>query len=308
MRRGRDEKSKLSIVNLKGLHLLLTFRCDRACDHCFVWGSPRRTGTMTLKDIDHILSQAREAGMIEEIWLEGGEPFLYYGVLVEGVRRAKKLGFRTGIVTNGYWAQTVEDAGAWLAPLKGCLDSLLVSCDNIHWDSDAEKVSGVARAAAGELGIPIGVLATDLPRPEKTRKTGEPVKGIMYRGRAAVKMTPGVATRPWDVFGRCPYESLGDPARVHVDHLGNLHVCQGITMGNLAVRPLKDILGGFDPASHPVIGPLVAGGPAELIRRWDVPHHEGYVDACHACYEARKALRDRFRAVLAPDGMYGEDS
>jgi hypothetical protein len=262
---------------------------------------------MTLKDIDNILAQARDLGTIEEIWFEGGEPFLYYAIMVEGVHRAAGMGFKPGIVTNGYWAQTVEDARAWLAPLQGDLNSLLVSCDNIHWDEEAGRVSDNVRAAAGGLGLTIGVLATDRPRPEKNERTGEPVKGIMYRGRAAVKMTPGLATRPWDVFGRCQYENMGDPARIHVDHLGNLHVCQGITMGNLFVRPLKEICAGFNPQSHPVIGPLVAGGPAELIRRWNVPHRESYVDACHACYEARKTLRDRFRAVLAPDGMYGED-
>ena len=56
-----------------------------------------------------------------------------------------------------------------------------------------------------------------------------------------------------------------------------------------------------------MIGSLLAGGPAELVRRYDVPHEPSYADACHLCYEARRLLRDRFPDVLTPDQMYGAD-
>jgi hypothetical protein len=57
-----------------------------------------------------------------------------------------------------------------------------------------------------------------------------------------------------------------------------------------------------------VIGPLLAGGPAELVRRYDLPREECYADACHLCYEARRALRDRFPEILTPDQMYGVEN
>jgi molybdenum cofactor biosynthesis enzyme MoaA len=44
-------------VKLSGLHLLLTYECNFECDHCFVWGSPQNTGTMTLKDIQTRISR-----------------------------------------------------------------------------------------------------------------------------------------------------------------------------------------------------------------------------------------------------------
>ena len=28
-------------MNLTGLHLLLTYRCNYDCDHCFVWSGPQ---------------------------------------------------------------------------------------------------------------------------------------------------------------------------------------------------------------------------------------------------------------------------
>ena len=71
-------------MKLSGLHILLTYQCTCECDHCFVWGSPWQTGALTLAQIEQILAQAKEAG-VESIYLEGGEPFLYYAILVQAV-------------------------------------------------------------------------------------------------------------------------------------------------------------------------------------------------------------------------------
>ena len=49
-------------MKLSGLHLLLTYQCNLECDHCFVWGSPWQSGTMTLHIIQEILKQARSFG------------------------------------------------------------------------------------------------------------------------------------------------------------------------------------------------------------------------------------------------------
>jgi len=128
----------------------------------------------------------------------------------------------------------------------------------------------------------------------------------MFKGRAAVKLVEGVARRPWREFTECPHESLDEPGRVHVDHLGNLHLCQGLTMGSLFERPLVEIVAAYDPQAHPIVGPLLAGGPAALVERYDVPHEEAYADACHMCYMARNVLRERFSEYLGPGQMYGE--
>jgi len=90
-----------------------------------------------------------------------------------------------------------------------------------------------------------------------------------------------------------------------VDPLGYLHVCQGITMGNIFRQSLVEIVETYDPDGHPIMRPLLRGGPAELARDYGVPHEEGYADACHLCYKARVALRGRFPEVLGPDQMYG---
>jgi MoaA/NifB/PqqE/SkfB family radical SAM enzyme len=85
-------------MKLTGLHLLLTYQCTLQCDHCFVLGSPWQSGTMTLKIIGEILKQGKDLGTVKSIYFEGGEPFLYYAVLLKGVQQAAQMDFRVGIV------------------------------------------------------------------------------------------------------------------------------------------------------------------------------------------------------------------
>jgi len=294
---------------LTGLHLLLTYRCDKECDHCFVWGSPQQSGTMALRDVQTILEQGRTLGTVEWIYFEGGEPFLYYPVLVRGVEKAKEAGFRVGIVTNAYWATTVEDAIKWLEPLAGKVKDLSVSSDLFHGDEEISQQARNACAAAEKLGIPAGIIVTlRLDEPGGKVPKGQLAVGewkVMHRGRAAEKLVEGLPRRGWTEFTECPHEDLRRPERVHIDPLGHVHICQGISLGNLFKQDLTEICEVYDPERHPIIGPLLRGGPAELARRYGLEHEEGYVDACHLCYTARARLRHRFPEILVPDQMYG---
>ena len=51
-------------MKLTGLHLLLTYKCLFECDHCFAWGSPRQSGTMSLRQVEDILEQAARLGTV----------------------------------------------------------------------------------------------------------------------------------------------------------------------------------------------------------------------------------------------------
>jgi hypothetical protein len=127
----------------------------------------------------------------------------------------------------------------------------------------------------------------------------------MFRGRAAAKLAGSAPLHPWEQFADCPHENLVDPGRVHLDPFGNVHMCQGITLGNFYQTPLKKLFASYNPAAHPITGPLLAGGPAELVRRYGLEHADAYADACHLCYQARSALRPRFPETLGPDAIYG---
>ncbi|MDD5468328.1 MAG: radical SAM protein [Anaerolineales bacterium] len=288
-------------MKLTGLHFLLSYQCNFQCDHCFVWGSPWQQGTFTLKDVREALRQAGGVETMKWIYFEGGEPFLYYPILQECVRLAKGMGFRVGLVTNAYWATALEDARQWLVPLAGLLDDLSVSSDLFHYDENLSCQAGFASQAASELGIPLGVISVAPVEAAPAENEGE----LMYRGRAAAKLAGKARQRPWESFDACPYEDLREPGRIHLDPLGYLHVCQGISIGDIYQAPLAEWCAAYDPHRHPILGALVEGGPAELARRYKLPVESGYADACHLCYQSRVALRDRFAEWLLPDQMYG---
>ena len=296
-------------MKLTGLHILLTYQCNFECDHCFVWGSPWQSGTFSMGQLEDVLSQAEDVGTVSSIYFEGGEPFLYYPVLLKAVDKAVDMGFEVGMVSNGYWATTKEDAKIWLEPLVGKLVDLSVSSDLFHYDESMSKQARNASLAAEELSIPIGTISIAHPEGEEVDAavgqlpTDE--SGVMYRGRAAEKLVKHATKKPWSEFTECPYEDLVEPGRIHLGPLGNLHICQGISIGNLFERPLKDICSEYDPDSHPVVGPLLSGGPAELVRRYELPLQDNFADACHLCYTARLALRERLPELLAPDQVYG---
>jgi len=296
-------------MKLSSLHILLTYQCTLECDHCFVWSSPWQSGTLTLPQTRDILQQAKDLSTIESIYFEGGEPFLYYALLLRAVQMASRLGFQMGIVSNGYWATSVDDAVEWLTPLAGLIQDLSISSDEYHWSKPLSQQARNACRAAEQLGIPIGMISiaqpnlTNAASPVGQLPTGE--SAVMYRGRAAEKLVAQVTRRPWLQFTECPYEDLREPGRIHVDALGNVHICQGISLGNLFRSPLSAICAAYDPESHPITGPLLHGGPAELVRRYELPVADSYADACHLCYEARSALRGRFPEILMLDQMYG---
>lgn len=294
---------------LRGLHLLLTYQCTLECDHCFVWSSPESRGTMRLEDVRSILRQAKALGGIEWIYFEGGEPFLFYPLLVKGVRLAARAGFRVGVVSNGYWATGLDEAREALRPFRGLVQDLSISGDRYHWDATDGRLAENAIAAAKELGLPCGVLAVAQPEEaEAARRVGQlppGVSAVMYRGRAAVRLSGRGTPRAWTTLRRCPYEDLRDPARIHVNPDGTVQLCQGISLGNMFETPLRDLLDAYDPDSHPIVGPLLRGGPAALSRTYGLSHRARYADGCQLCYESRRSLRRRFPSILAPDQMYG---
>ena len=121
---------------LTGIHFLLTYTCNFECDHCFVYSSPKAKGTFTLNQIiKEALDELIKIETIEWVYFEGGEPFMFYLLILEGTKLAQNRGFKTGVVTNAYWATSEEDAELWLRPLcKLGISDLSISDDAFHID------------------------------------------------------------------------------------------------------------------------------------------------------------------------------
>ena len=294
---------------ITGLHLLMTYQCNFECDHCFVNSRPEAKGVMKISDIKQILEEAKSVGNIEWIYFEGGEPFLYYQTMLWGLRAAKDYDFKRGIVTNAYWATSVEDAKEWLNPLSEIgISDFSISDDVYHYDESEENLAKYAYEAAEDLGLPVGKITIEDPKKclKQIEWKGKPVvKGrVLFKGRAAEKLVEGLPRKTWTEFDKCLDEDFSNQGRIHIDPFGYVHVCQGITIGNMKQTPLPKLLIDFDPETHPICGPILRGGPAELVREYRVKHEEKYVDECHLCYSTRLNLRKKFPDVLAPNQMY----
>ena len=297
---------------LTGIHFLLTYSCNFECDHCFVYSGPKAKGTFTLNQIKNVYNELVKIGTIEWVYFEGGEPFLFYPLMLEGIKLGSGLHSKTGIVTNAYWAISDEDAELWLNPLRDLkISDLSLSDDLYHFEEDKDNYARIALKVAKRMGLMVNTICIDKPKIEiitnNKKRKGLPVigGGAMFRGRAVEKLTEGLPGRFWEEFNECPYEDLKNPKRVHLDPYGNVFLCQGLSIGNMWETPLSSLVKNYKFDSHPICGPLVKGGPALLAKEYKVKTEDKYVDPCHLCYCVRLSLLDRFPQYLAPRQIYG---
>jgi MoaA/NifB/PqqE/SkfB family radical SAM enzyme len=263
-----------------------------------------------LSQIRKVLDELTRIGTVQWVYFEGGEPFMFYPLLLKGIKLAREMGFKTGVVTNAYGATSEEDAELWLRPLYELgVSDLTISDDVLHYEDEKDSPAKKALAVAKRLGIPFGSICIKKPRGYRgANKSGEPLLddgGLLLKGRAVEKLVEGLPRRRYDEFIECPEEDLRNPERVHLDPYGYVHLCQGLVMGNMWETPLSELVKNYDGDSHPICGPLLKGGPVLLARKYEVKHEDRYVSACHFCYLVRLALLDRFPKYLAPRQVYG---
>lgn len=295
---------------LEEVHFLLTYTCNMECDHCFVYSGPNAKGTFTLNQIREVLGELTKIGTIESVYFEGGEPFMFYPLMVEGIKLARDYGFKTGVVTNAYFATSEEDVELWLNPLVELgVSDLSISDDSFHCEEEEDSPAKRTLRVAKKLGMPLRSICIEKPTVESGAgdSLGEPVVGggALLKGRAVEKLTEDLPQRRYDEFTECPEEDLRNPKRVHLDPYGYVHLCQGLVMGNMWETPLSALVESYDADAHPICGPLLKGGPVLLAETHGVKHDDSYITACHFCYLVRLALLDRFPEYLAPRQVYG---
>ncbi len=299
---------------LTGIHFILTYACNFECDHCFLYSSPKSQGTFTINQVTKVLDEAGKIGTVDWIFYEGGEPFLFFPLLNESIKRASAKGFKVGVVTNAYGAISDEDAELWLRPLaQSGVTFVNISNDMFHYGEESPNPATIGSSVAGRLKIetsPICIVSPKDSQPSLNEgNKGQPVVGggPKFRGRAVEKLSENLPLRPWKELDECPYEDLESPSRVHVDPFGNVHICQGISIGNMWMTPLSEIVTNYRSDSHPICGPLIRGGPAELAKELGVNPAAGYIDECHFCYLARRDIIDKYPDCLTPKQVYGLD-
>src|SRR5512146_2434358 len=116
--------------------LMLTYRCNAACEFCYYHCSPQKGGLMPEETcIAAWRSLKVLAGDEARIHLTGGEPFLYpehlFAILKEGKKQG--LGPVDLVETNGFWAANDRLVEDWLDLLLALgVQRLKISVDPFH--------------------------------------------------------------------------------------------------------------------------------------------------------------------------------
>lgn len=298
-------------MTVNGLHLLVTYKCNARCRHCFLSAGPEHSRVISRDRGLALIREAAELPEIDHLFLEGGEPFLFPDLILALVEAATAGGLWVGALSNGFWAHSRAAALARLEPLAAAgLRSLSISTDSWHEEFVSREIAMQAAITAEELGISADIMVCD---PLKTTGLESNVGAIStYRGEVtcrgrAVDSLCGGGEHSWGELVNCR-ERLSEPGRVHVGPDGEIHLCQGLLLGQRAGDvPLGDILANYDPKKHPLVSRLMDGGPAAMARyaqELDWKPSGLYIDPCHLCHEVRTFLRPLYPELIGPSEVY----
>lgn len=325
------EKKESEIPFLMNIGLFITFQCQVACPHCVVKAGPERKEAMDLETIgDYIIQIAGyRDGHIRTISLTGGEPFIDIDRLRQVIAMAAHHNLWVSVVTNAFWAESLERATAILEGLPG-LSLIAISTDRYHQQAIAFDRVKNAIQAAEFCGIPYDVsLCTENPDDPEHIRILEQVRSVseMDAIHTAITFPAGRALEKLDTAKYVKSDqppisacSFANSPVIFPD--GKVLACIGpvidipnkhpLVLGNLGENSLKDIL---DRAElNPVLHTLRVWGPrkiVELIATSDLKNmlpKEYIADSiCQACYMLLNtpAITDHLRA-LSQDETYAK--
>jgi len=271
-----------------------------------------------------------------QVHFTGGEPFLHFALLLDGVRMASDLGIPRYLETNASWCVDAEQAVERFQALKEAgLQAALISCSPFHAESIPLVRTVKALRAAEEVFGPQGVTLylpeflelVQLFGMERTVPLSQYVErfgldgaqsvlwqgyGIISGGRSGYELGHLTPRYPVESFAQA--DCVMDILYAHHSHLdpyGNYisGFCGGLTIGDWHDLPhlLADFRAGRYP---PLVEVLVKQGPYGLCRLAEREFGysllaEGYTGKCHLCVDVRRHLVERSDfAELRPPGFY----
>ncbi|MBN2020252.1 MAG: radical SAM protein [Sedimentisphaerales bacterium] len=322
------ESPKFKIWRNAGL--LLTYKCNAACEFCYYNCSPKQNGLMQVEMAITAWSSLKELADVNvKVHITGGEPFLYWERLIEILQEAKihKLTPVDMIETNGFWAANEKIISNRLKILDELgMNRLKISCDPFHQEYvDTSAVRRLAKNAKELLGETRVLVRWEkyLEQPVDMKSAGADERDKQYvktledypfrfTGRAAGHIATLVAKDTVEQISKlnCSDAFLGAKG-VHIDPFGNVFsgTCSGIIIGNVTRRPLSEIWQNWQPNNDKMIETLFRFGPAGLL---DEAVKLGYKPAklyagkCHLCTSIRQFFFDKelYKSTLGPAECY----
>ena len=295
------------------LGLLLTYRCNAYCRHCYFNAGPSRKEEISRHQVFKYIDQAADFSTLKMISLTGGEPFLLPELLREALSYASDRGLKTEVVTNCSWAESGETAMDQLSILADAgLDIVNISADDFHQEFIPFNHVRNCYEAAREVGLKITILCSVA---KSSRLTAEKV--VKFLGDENIYILRGGRRPPSNAYsmavetafipaGRGSHIPRGEWVIGHDSTTGPCsHVLRDIAiepsgwvlpccsaaglikslkLGNLRMSPLSRIIERAN--KRKIFDILVRKGPQELLYIEGGEATGNYVNKCHLCYDA----------------------
>jgi len=310
------------------LYFVISYKCTNECKHCAVQGSPNQDEiTIKLEDVKKYLEDVTSNFLIEEVGFFGGEPLLYFDLLVSLIEEVKRFDIqKIGFPTNGYWGKNDYIAEKYAQKLKEAgLYRIGFSVDAFHQEFISLDVLRRAIKAAHEariewIALMPKYLGSENEKNSFNEKTNDIIETlskefdfcevikseVLVAGRAAKQLAQHYSLKaiPADkcLHLKAPMYAIDPNGWVFNQ------ACYGISIGNTNEKPLSDIIREFNPRKHPIIGKLLAReGPKNLLNiavEKGYKPQEGYADKCHLCFSTRNFLRPFYPNIFEPSNLY----
>lgn len=318
------------------LGIIMSYQCQCACKHCLYNCGPRWKDWMSPQMLREALEVTQAWSHRFQIHFTGGEPFLNFPLLLEGVRIAVELGIPCYVETNAGWCLREEDVADKFTTLKEAgLSAILISCSPFH----AEKIPPARAFLAihkalevfGQQGtivyLPHCLEQVQLFDVEKTTPIARYMErfgleragrmlwdgySIISGGRSGYALGHLTRKQPASAFrGQNCFLEIIHAHHSHFDLYGNYisWFCGGLTVGDW--RNLPQILDDLRKRRFPpLVDILVRAGSFGLFEMAKAEYgyqelSEGYAGKCHLCVDVRRCLYQRGEfAELRPGGFY----
>jgi organic radical activating enzyme len=134
------------------LALMYSHQCNIECRHCGILSGPHNKTKMPFEDAKRYILEAAAIPNFKKITFTGGEPFLFQDEHVELLALCKANNLLTRMVTNGFWARTVDAGMRVLSRMKDAgLTELNFSADKFHLEFQDPQILRNALECARQL-------------------------------------------------------------------------------------------------------------------------------------------------------------
>jgi MoaA/NifB/PqqE/SkfB family radical SAM enzyme len=286
--------------------LFLTERCNIKCSHCWFSCGPEKTEKISKTQAEDYIKQALDLGA-QWVSFTGGEPFLEFELLVDLISFSYKLGLKTEVVTNCFWANSKSAAQDKISHLKEAgLDVLNLSIDDFHQQHIPINNTKNCYEAAIEEKLKVvimNVISSNCKLNAENIKQFLKDKNIQELGSEKINdPTALLIETPFYPIGRGAYitekQRLLKPIEdgracndvlldIGISPLGDVYPCCGplsclesMSLKNLKERSLRYIL--EDAWRNEIFRKIRTNGPFYFLNNVS---SRDFVNACHLCFE-----------------------